>query len=459
MRTNLLRFVSRGIIASSLPLMILSTTDIRKIFQKEYPKTKTNNIDVNTMIEGNDKLYVVLFKDMGRALFLFFLFMPCAVLYPLYHFNLIDHIFFTTLKYTFELAGPTFVKIGQWMSTRNDMFSNEFCLALSDLQSNVRPENCKVIKKILEKEIGCPIHHEFSEFIDEPLGAGCIAQVHRGTIRGQLVAIKIQRPNVIKTVKQDLRLMSYFQDMFFSDRLLFESIATMMLMQIDFRNEAIHLEKFNNNFKKTDVIFPKPIFATESILVETLEPGQTLMSYIKTASYENKKEICYKISDVFLQMIIKDNYIHGDMHPGNILVTQNNDIVLLDAGIVIDLDKSDQKNLLDLIVLIGNKQNDKIGHFLIEKSPDKGQSMSSNQKDKFIKEIISIKKELDLLGGEFDSGKGLVKIMKIIQDSNLRLPYSLTSTILSITLVNGICNTLYDKMDTINSITRYLIFN
>lgn len=459
---RLIKLLSIGFASTSVPVIILSQLDLEELLLWSFPKKTYDieDIDVKSLLQTNENRYVILVKDVLRVTYLWLLFMPCMMLFPLFYFNLIDNVFYTTLNYTLEYAGPTFIKIGQWVSTRNDMFSPKFCKAMASLQDNVAHESYDQVIKTIEEGIDSPIHHVFSSLDPEPLGAGCIAQVHRAVYNGQQVAIKVQRKNILKTVTQDLRLLSYAQHLIFSDEAFFNTMTKLMLIQIDFRNEAKHLKIFNENFKSSSTIFPKPIYATKDLLIETLEEGDQLSEYILTASLKQKIELSTKITNTYLQMMAKDNFIHGDLHPGNILVNKNNELILLDAGIIIHLDKADHRNVVDLIKMIVRKDtNSELGKLLIERAPDKGESMTKYQKFKFIHDIIDIKEQLDRDMGDFNSGKGWVQLLKAIRESNLKLPYSLSSTILSITLVHGISYSLYPQVDTIKNIANYLFFN
>ncbi|KCV73438.1 hypothetical protein H696_00975 [Fonticula alba] len=230
-----------------------------------------------------------------------------------------------------ELCGPTFIKLGQWAATRPDMLPPEAASALSRLHSAVKPHSAAVARASLAKAVApAQLASVFSRFEDVPVGAGCIAQVHRAVLRqtGQVVAVTIQHPGVRKVVERDLRLI---QRAAATGEWLIpwiqvtgaaNTFAQVMREQMDFRQEARHLDRFLENFDGvSEVTFPMPVwpYVSREVVVETFLQGIPISHFL-----ERQDEFTRSLSAVglsaFLKMILVDNYIHADLHPGNIIV-------------------------------------------------------------------------------------------------------------------------------------------
>ncbi|KAJ0256788.1 hypothetical protein HA466_0077650 [Hirschfeldia incana] len=282
---------------------------------------------------------------------------------------------------TLERAGPAFIKWGQWAATRPDLFPQDLCSQLSKLHSDAPQHSFAYTKKTIEKAFGRKLSEIFEEFEEAPLASGSIAQVHRASLRFQypgqkskssLVAVKVRHPGVGESIRRDFVIINFVAKISTLIPALkwlrldesVQQFGVFMLSQVDLAREASHLSRFIYNFRRwKDVSFPKPVYPLvhPAVLVETYEHGESVARYVDGMDGSNewiKTRLAHIGTHALLKMLLVDNFIHADMHPGNILVrkkasrgglfkTKKPHIVFLDVGMTAELSKNDRENLLD----------------------------------------------------------------------------------------------------------------
>jgi ubiquinone biosynthesis protein len=257
--------------------------------------------------------------------------------------------------------GPAFVKLGQILATRKDILPEEITAELSSLHSEVDTLPWSVIEKELDETLP-DWKNLFVKFDQEPLAAGSIGQVHRATLQdGSDVVLKIRRPGVHKLVKQDLELMKLIAELmeqYLPDLQYMRPLRTIqefsrgLLVELDFSKEAAHTEKFRKNFDGNENIhFPKVHWdhSSESILVLEFLNGSVL-SQNPSLEQPLRKSIVKNGCEMFLQMAYVDGFVHGDLHPGNMMVLPDGKIGVLDSGVAVLFPQSARESLAWLMV-------------------------------------------------------------------------------------------------------------
>ncbi|CAN6836150.1 unnamed protein product, partial [Brassica oleracea] len=327
---------------------------------------------------------------LGRALYLAVLLSPNLVMALLEfscgpRFRKLRH---EVLHRTLEKAGPAFIKFGQWIATRPDLFSKDLCLQLSKLHSNAPEHSFEFTKRTIENAFGRKLSDIFEEFDEAPVASGSIAQVHRATLKFQYpghkvksseVAVKVRHPCVEETMTRDFviikmaaKLTTFVPGLNWLrlDECV-QQFSLYMLSQVDLSREASHLSRFIYNFRGwKDVSFPKPVFPLvhPSVLVESFEHGESVARYVDGSEGHEwlKSKVAHIGTNALLKMLLVDNFVHADMHPGNILVRKNGarrglfrskkpHIIFLDVGMTAELSKTDRDNLLGFFKAVARR--------------------------------------------------------------------------------------------------------
>jgi ubiquinone biosynthesis protein len=272
------------------------------------------------------------------------------------------------LKQILIELGPTFVKLGQLLSTRPDLLGPEYIKSLESLQSDVPTLHWSEITPILEQELPSPINQCFAEINPVAIAAGSLAQVHKGRLLdGQQVAIKIQRPGIRTVIERDLGVLKTLADWFSSDRLgeaydllgLLEEFRTSLLGELDFIREARNTQQMGENLAKSDlwqkgqVITPQVHWQLSSERVLTLEWIEGIKLTDVDLPTPRKQALAALAAQVIMQQMFLDGTFHADPHPGNFYYLPDPDmdrIALLDFGMVAILDPRSQEIITDLLI-------------------------------------------------------------------------------------------------------------
>lgn len=228
-----------------------------------------------------------------------------------------------------ERAGPSFIKLGQWAASRADLFPAALCERMSKLHSNGKPHSFHHTKRVIEKAFATPFDDIFEDFAHEPIGCGAIAQVYKAKLRdASTVAIKVLHPRVAKTIRRDIAIMSIFANIvnafpgmqWISLPEEVQVFGKMMNSQLDLRVEAENLDHFERNFRDRGprVTFPRPIDLGEEgreVLVEEYEDALPLKYFLSNGGGPYDDKIANIGLDAFLEMLLLDNWTHGDLHP------------------------------------------------------------------------------------------------------------------------------------------------
>eukprot|EP00760_Papus_ankaliazontas_P032937 PhM_4_TR6089/c0_g1_i1/m.103610/K08869/ADCK, ABC1; aarF domain-containing kinase len=285
------------------------------------------------------------------------MYMPVFFLYLLMKdFHYTYKLWLRILLYTVQRSGPAIIKFGQWACTRHDMFTKEFRETFSVLYSHVFMHDVRISHQVIADELK-PVDELFVDFSATPVGSGSIGQVHIATMRdsGEKVAVKVMHPNVVHDISRDIFLINMGARII--DKLV-PAVAYLCLpstalawtnhlaAQIDFRIEAENLQYFNDHFQSTEYAqFPRPIAWSQQVLIESFAPGQIATDEFVTAQTEEvKNKLAYIGLNSLCQMLLRDNFIHCDMHPGNIIIDTTTDprnpkVTLIDVGLVQRLDE------------------------------------------------------------------------------------------------------------------------
>ncbi|MFQ5794886.1 MAG: ABC1 kinase family protein [Candidatus Bipolaricaulia bacterium] len=269
-----------------------------------------------------------------------------------------------------EELGPTFIKFGQAVSTRPDLFPPRVCEELDKLQDKVTPFASEFAVEIIEAELGRPLSRTFRHFDEQPVAAASLAQVHRATLRsGEEVAVKVRRPGIEAKIRQDIRLL-YRMAGVLERGLAVASRAQLVkavkefekntILELDFSLEAGNAERLRWVFlNDSRVKIPKVHYATERVLcLEWLDGIKVNRKQALQAAGYDLKAIAWLIAEVYLDQILKFGIFHADPHPGNILVLGKNRLGLVDLGLVGELRLRDREHLETLFVSAVNHDAD-----------------------------------------------------------------------------------------------------
>lgn len=265
------------------------------------------------------------------------------------------------LRKAFEELGPTFIKIGQILSTRPDLLPQEYIAELSKLQDDVAPEPFDVISKILEENFDAPLSELFLKFDETPLASASVAQVHRAVLKdNRQVIVKVQRPYIGETIRIDIQIMykilnltkNKFSNFLIDPKDALDELYTSTEAELDFVNEKMNIQNFSSlNSSLDNVYVPyvvdslccKKIITMEYITGLKLSNTDTLLK-----SGVDLNSLGENITYCFLKQVFIDGFFHADPHPGNILI-KDKKVCFIDFGIMGTLSPSIKNALNDMI--------------------------------------------------------------------------------------------------------------
>ncbi|CAD7700723.1 unnamed protein product [Ostreobium quekettii] len=271
-------------------------------------------------------------------------------------------------------AGPAFIKWAQWSSTRVDIFPQEFCDVMSSLHDQAPIHSFGETRAEFEAMFHRPLESVFESFDAKPIASGSIAQVYRATIAMEdntvPVVVKVRHPNVSLRIKQDFQILKSLASTVscipglgsLPIKETVSQFSNTMTAQADLRVEAAHLIRFGSNFAPyPSVVVPVPIaaYVSESVLVESFEEGCGVSHYIQHPAPLNGGLVALGV-DVYIKMLLQDNFVHTDLHPGNILARsrpgrtgqENLQLVLLDYGLAEELSPQVRRHFISFLNLI-----------------------------------------------------------------------------------------------------------
>jgi ubiquinone biosynthesis protein len=258
--------------------------------------------------------------------------------------------------------GPTFIKLGQLLSTRPDLVGHKLAGELQRLQENVPPDPPQSVREAVENELGQPIDELFAEFDNTPLASASIGQVHRAQLHsGQVVVVKVQRQGIQDTVHKDLEVLAGLARMVngLPEFAPYRPVATVAELQrtlrreLDFGREERNLQQFANRFADNPhVRIPQPVseLCTPRVLTMQLLEGVKLNDEerLKTIGAD-RDELAQRGAEIYLQMVFRDGHYHADPHPGNVLVIARDTLGLLDFGMVGRLDEPLRERIEEML--------------------------------------------------------------------------------------------------------------
>ena len=374
--------------------------------------------------------------------------------------NLINDRSPKTVRTTLEELGPTFIKIGQILSTRVDLFDEEYIVELSKLRSNVKEIDFKDIQNILFEAYG-NYTSIFSYVEERPIGSASIAQVHKAKlVDGQDVVLKIKRPGVDQEIVEDFELLKEAINVLHLNTLvkvidmdlLIDELYKSTLEELDFNLEIKNIIEFSNNNSNISTIcapFVIDALSKENILVMEYIDGIYVNEVEKLQEEGYKpKTIAKELCSNYIKQAIEDGLFHADPHSDNILV-RNDSIVFIDWGMVGRL-SSKNKELLDkCIEYIVLEDYDSVADVLVNMSRVNGEL----DKNKLVEGISSIISKYANLGLEnIYFREFTIEALNLLRDNNLVLNYDITM------LLRGICiiESVIKKLD--SSISLMSVF-
>ncbi len=362
------------------------------------------------------------------------------------------------LRMAFVELGPTYIKLGQILSTRPDLVPADFVDELAKLQDEVPPFPYEDVKAVIESEFGIPAEELFDRLEDQPLASASIGQVHEARLKdGEAVAVKFQRPGIQKVIEVDLEIMLHLATL--AERhikefkihrpvKIVEEFARTLEKEIDYRIEATNMERIARQFLNLPHVYIPAVFrefTTSRVLTTELIEGIKISKIEKFAeSGLDQKVIADRVVGLVLKQAFDHGFFHADPHPGNIFVLSENVICLVDYGMMGLVDRATREDFVDLIDSVVHQQEVRTAQVLMtitdwDEQPD----------------IRALEREVaDFMGRHFykplkdmEIGKLLQDLLQLTMRFRLRLPPDIFLMIKALSSVEGVGRMLDPEFD------------
>ncbi|WP_435358836.1 ABC1 kinase family protein [Haloarchaeobius sp. DFWS5] len=361
--------------------------------------------------------------------------------------------------------GPTFIKLGQLLSTRPDILPTEYIEVLASLQDDVPAASWDEAEKVVEAELG-PIDDVFDEFDTEPISGASLGQVYLARVGGEQVAVKVRRPGIEPLVNADLTVIKWSLPLLlrfvgearaFSLENLADEFAKTIREEMDYTREARMLTEIRTNFADDeDIVIPNVLddYSSERVLTMEYVSGMKIndVSTLDEAGVD-RTEVAETLQRAYLQMIIEDGVFHADPHPGNLAVQADGSIVFYDFGMSGHVDEFVQEKIVEFYIAVANQDIDGILDSLIAIG-----TLSPTADRQVMGEVMELA-IADARGDDIEQYR-VNQIVGQIEDSiyefPFRLPANLALVLRVATVVEGVCVTLDSNFDFIETATDYL---
>jgi predicted unusual protein kinase regulating ubiquinone biosynthesis (AarF/ABC1/UbiB family) len=357
------------------------------------------------------------------------------------------------------------VKLGQLLSTRPDLLPPAYVEALTRLQDDVTPFPYEEVEKIVTEELGVRISKAFAEFSREPLAAASLGQVHRAILRdGRVVVVKVQRPGIRQQVIDDLEALAEIAAVLdrrtkigkrFQFTAMVEEFRKTLLAELDYRREAGNLTKLADilaDFERIVVPRPVPDYVTPRVLTMDYIPGRKINDMSPVALLEIDGEaLAEDLFRAYLKQIFIDGFFHADPHPGNVFITDDSRIALLDLGMVDRIGPRLQEQLLQMVLAISEGRADEVSDVAIKI----GETTDEFQEKEFrrrVEEVVAQTQDATL--GELQVGKIFLDMAKQAGETGIRMPPELTVLGKALLNLDSIGRVLAPEFDPSASIQR-----
>jgi ubiquinone biosynthesis protein len=364
-----------------------------------------------------------------------------------------------------ERLGPTFVKVGQLLSTRADLLPPDALQALSRLQDDVEPFAFEDVERIVTEELGVRLSKAFSRFDRTPLAAASLGQVHRAALRdGREVAVKVQRPNVRAQVLKDMETLDEVAD--FLDhhtetgrrvglKRMVGELRESLLRELDYRLEAQNMATIGQNLAPFPrIVVPQPVsdYSTARVLTMDYINGQKITAASPLVLAEaQSRDLAEELFKAYLHQVILDGIFHADPHPGNVLLTNDGRIALLDLGMVSRLSLDRQEELLHFLLAVADGRTDRAADLALAM----GERLEGFDEPAFRRRVAEvITRNRDARIGDAPVGSLMLAVAHTAVETGVRLPNELT--LLGKTLLNldEVGETLAPDFDVQESLRR-----
>lgn len=336
-----------------------------------------------------------------------------------------------------ERMGPTFVKLGQSLSTRADLVPLRYLDALTDLQDQVGPFPFSDVERIVQEELGQRLDRAFASFDREPVAAASLGQVHRATLAdGRTVAVKLQRPDIRAKLADDLEVLDEVAGMLeaiseaarrFEVRRIIEDLRRTLLRELDYKEEARNLQTLGANLASyKHLLVPKPIdsHSTSRVLTMDFVEGKKFTRLdLQERSKLDGALLAEELLNAYIQQICIDGFFHADPHPGNVLCTPDGKLALLDLGMVSHLAPATREYLLRLLLAIGESRGEQAAD-LAERIGSPKTEFDEARLRREVVELVARQQGANV--GDVELGKTVLDIARIAGESGWRMPGEVT---------------------------------
>lgn len=336
-----------------------------------------------------------------------------------------------------ERMGPTYIKLAQLMSTRADLIPPPYAKALSRLQDSVEPFSFEEVERIVAEELGVRLSRAFESFDATPLASASLGQVHRAVLRdGRRVVVKVQRPGIKERIGEDMEALAELAE--FADKHsvagrkygfgeLLEQFRRSLNGELDYRREAANLTQLARIVSKYDrLVIPEPIedYTTSTVLTMDYIPGRKITKMGPLAKMEfDGCQLAEQLFEAYLDQILVEGFFHADPHPGNVLLTDDNRIALIDLGMVARVPGEMRKLLIKL--LLGLSDGD--GKATADAAVALGRPLEDFDEEAFVTRAADmVERNQGQTVAEIDAGSMVMELMRISGDYGLRLPAELS---------------------------------
>jgi ubiquinone biosynthesis protein len=344
-----------------------------------------------------------------------------------------------------EELGPTYIKLGQLLSTRLDLIPGAYAEALARLQDDVEPFPAADVERIVQEELGVRVSKAFEEFERVPIAAASLGQVHRATLRGgRRVAVKVQRPGIRQVIVDDLEALGEVAALLerhteVGERYQFAQLLGEMrrtlLWELDYRQEANNLASLGSNLAGFPrIVVPEPVddYTTSRVLTMDYVRGTKITTIGPLTRLRMEGEqLAETLFEAYLKQILVDGFFHADPHPGNVFLTDDRRIALIDVGMVGRITPDLQDKLVRLLLAISEGRGEDAAGLLVEL----GERRPDFDPEAFRREITRLViQHHNVSAEELQIGRVVVELTRGAAENGLRVPTQLT--VLGKTLLN-----------------------